>query len=430
MEMWKRRVSSENEWRFNVAVPFRIRGSLNVEALRRSVEDIIGRHDILRTTFAQTDGQPVASIHPPHRFDLACEDLRMASDPEKAAADILESECHWDFDLGSGPLLRLRLLQIGEQDFRLIRNGHHLISDAGSWKLFFDELRMHYDAHVENMSLPIDNNAKFQYIDFASWEQTRSRREPARYAEALDYWQSILSHPPARQVLPFGPADVDPVEVPQVGVLRWGLAQRDTKLLDRVARDLKATYFMSRLAPYAALLALECSAPEIMIGTPLSMRTRPELQHVFGPMTNFGLIRVGDPSDCSFRDWLGQVRSVVLDMSAHADIPFPLVIPELLKQGLRPPRVSASFASALPMKVMQFDEMELEPLQRECQDFQVFRVGVNRAYEEDRNWAEFDPMAHNSIAVGRFVKRLQALMAAVAADPDRKLRELYARLPG
>jgi hypothetical protein len=331
--------------------------------------------------------------------------------------------------MATGPLLRIRVLHLGHQDYRLIRTSHHIVSDPSSWKIFFDELKVLYEARVAGQASPLRYLPTLQFADYAHWEHTRRDQEPARYEAAVAHWQRTLVSPPPRLVLPLGPPATDQGESPRPGLVRWGLPEADADRLDRVARQANATYVMSRLAVYGALLAHESATDDVCIGMSVSMRNRSDLQQIFGPLTNYGVIRCRGSADHTFRQWLGQVRSGVIDMHTHCDFPFALVAPELVRRGYVLPAVQALFAVARPLGVLRFGGLEVTAQVRDCPDLQVFRVGMNPTYEQDRCWAEFDPTLHNAGAVSRLLHRLAALGAMVAADPDRPLREVCAALP-
>jgi hypothetical protein len=423
--MWEPASINRTEARWHVAVPFEIRGPLDVDILRESVEQIVRRHEILRTTYTEHDGQPTAVVRPPGRVELPVDDLRGEPDPPARAEEILESELHVPYDLEAGPLLRLRVLRLGAQEYRLLRMSHHLINDALSWRVFFQELAQIYAALHAGRPSPLGVEPELQYLDYAFWERACLRPDSERYRSEVAWWQRQLDPPPAALTLPFARPQPDPNASPSSGVLRWGLPAADSDALDRIGRGAGATYFMTRLAVFGALLALDTGQRDYVIGTPVSTRIRAELQHMIGPFLNFGVLRLRFPEDPSFRGWLGEVRRAVVDTGLRVTIPWEELMPELRRREVQIPIIPARFVAWSALSPMRFAGIELESLPRRCADSWGFRLGVNRPYESDRCWAEFDPRTYDPAAVQGFLGRLQALVAAVCAEPDRSLRDLH-----
>jgi non-ribosomal peptide synthetase component F len=423
--MWQPGAISETQARWHVAVPFQIRGPLDVGVLRESIQQIVHRHEILRTTFTEQDGQPIAIVGPGAPVALAVDDLRAEPDPAARSEEILESELHVPYDLESGPLLRWRLLRFGAQEYRLLRMSHHLIHDALSWRIFFRELALIYPALRDGRPSPLADEPELQYFDYALWERACLRPDSERYRSEIAWWQRQFDPPAPPLALPFARAEPDPDAQSSDGVLRWGIPAAHSDTLDRIGRRAGATYFMTRLAAFCALLALETGQRDIVIGTPVSTRIRAELQNMIGPFLNFGVLRLRFPEDPSFHGWLGEVRRAVIDTGSRVTIPWEQLMPELRGRDVQIPMIPARFVAWSALGPMRLGDVELEPLPRRCAESWGFRLGVNRPYETDRCWTEFDPRIHDPVAVRAFLARLQTLVAAVCAEPDRSLRDLH-----
>lgn len=419
------RIRAPSRW--NVVVPFRIRGPLRVDVLWACIGDVVARHEVLRTTFSESNGTPRAHIQPPGRLDGTTELVSRARDPSIALARVLDEESGFEFDLQEGPLIRFRLLQSDSHDYWLVRNSHHLLADAASWITFFDDLRSLYLARVAGVSSPLQP-PDLQYVDYVEWERSLPEREPERFQQAVEYWSELLTNQPPRVALPFAsPTSAQPV--PRSGRIEWGVPVSTSSLLDEVARSHGATYFMARLAACGAQVMHLAAVDEVMIGTAVSMRRMSHLQKMIGDFTNFGLLRLRMQPTDSYLDLLSGVRQRVIELSSHRDVPFPLLAPVLRQRGLELPQVSANFLSANPLPTIRFAEVEIEPLARPCPPTPLFRIGVNRTFEDHRCWVEFDPIAHDSQSVQRFVDQLGELLAAVARDPGRPLCNQFSDLP-
>lgn len=416
--------------RWQVVVPFRVDGELDVDVLRASVQCLVARHEILRTTFTDCEDRPLAVVRPSMAVELAAEDLRGAVDPLSRAEEILASEALRPFDLERGPLLRLRLLRVGDAEHRLLRVSHHIIHDALSWRIFFDELGRIYDALLDGRPSPLADAPQLQYLDYAVWERASVRRgSPSREAE-VDWWQRTLSPPPPPLRLPFARPERVPAAEQDAGAISWGLPAASSDALDRIARAAGGTYFMTRLAAFAALLALDGGVDDLVIGTPVSTRSRTELQRMFGPFLNFGVLRLRLAGDASFRGWLAEVRRTVVDVGSHVSVPWEQLSAQLRERGVAIPMVWARFVAWPVIAPMTLGGVTVEALPRRCTELWGFRLGVNQPYESDRCWAEFDPCLHDPAAVRRFLNRLTAFVAAICAAPDRPLSELHAAMPG
>ncbi len=204
-QRWMWLVAQRNPEQLTMVSAHRLRGVLDVDALRRSLAQIVRRHEILRTTFAEADGRLVQLVHPAPLEDVAVDDLRSDPDAERRAAAILSAETRRPFDLRHGPLLRLRLLRLADDDHQLLRLSHHVITDALSWRIFFDELAVLYEAERDRRPSPLPETPPLQYADYAAWEWARlTGPKSPRYGAEVDWWERRLQPAPEPLRLPFG----------------------------------------------------------------------------------------------------------------------------------------------------------------------------------------------------------------------------------
>jgi acyl carrier protein len=409
---------------WNVVAPFRIRGPLDVDAFRSSVESLVRRHEILRTGYVERDGRRLAIVRPPEPVDIPVFDLREEPDRERVAEEIAERERLEPFDLEQGPLLRLRLLRLGDEEHRLLRLTHHVIHDAASWTILFRELALEYEALLEGKGSLLSDPPPLQYVDYASWERRSQRPQSPPYQLEVSYWARTYADSPDPPELPFArAAAVEETDDPDV--VRWGLRPEETERLAAIGREAGATYFMTRLTAFAALLGLETGVDDLLLGTPLNARTRAELQTIVGPFINYRSLRLEVPGDASFTDLLAGTRRAVLDASRHSRLPWEQLARELRSRDVVQKPVVASFAAWDSVTELRFGGLHLEALLRPCGDSPGFRVGVNQQYDADRCWADFDPRRFDPTGVEAFVGRLKAFLEAVAAEPSRPVRELH-----
>jgi hypothetical protein len=186
---------------YNLPEALRLKGELDPEALERAINRIVERHESLRTHFAEVDGEPVQMIEPVFRIELPIEDLTGLAEAERQeqVREALRREGRQPFDLGRGPLMRLRLLKLGEQEHVLLRTVHHIVSDARSEAVFNRELMILYEAYREGRGDPLQPLA-VQYGDFAIWQ--RRWLESGALEEGLKYWKEELAGIPEELELP------------------------------------------------------------------------------------------------------------------------------------------------------------------------------------------------------------------------------------
>jgi amino acid adenylation domain-containing protein len=416
--------------RWNMVVPFRIRGALDVTVFQEALNLVVARHEILRTSYVEWDGVPMAIVRPPEPAKLPIHDLRSDPDPNGRIQQIAEHEQRTPFDLENGPLLRLTLFRLGDEDYRLLRASHHIIHDAAeSWTVFFDEIAQAYLALLEGRPIPFSTEPEIQYLDYAFSERASSGSRTQRYRAEVDWWERELEAPRQAVELPFTrPAPLIGERLTKE-VIEWGLPAEHSAALDEVSRASRATYYMSRLAVFAALLAIETASDDLVIGTPLSTRNRAELQSVIGPFINFRILRLRFRDDPSLRDWLADVRRTVVDVVSHSSIPWEQLTAELKSRGVRPPRLTARFLTWWAMPPMEFGGLALEPLPKYYGEAWGFRLVVNPQDEAERCWAVLDPRVYDPDRVRGFLSRLKALVAAACAQPEHSLRDLHRALP-
>jgi acyl-coenzyme A synthetase/AMP-(fatty) acid ligase/acyl carrier protein len=411
---------------FNASAAFRIRGPLDIVALNRALERIVRRHELLRTGFVERDGEPVAIVHPPAPLELELEDLSSHPDPESHANDLVAAEAHRPFDLGEPPLLRLRLLRLGQSEHWLLRAVHHIISDAPSWRIFVDELATLYSAFQEDRPSPLPEVPPLQFADYVEWERARISPGSPAYVAELDWWQRRLEPSPPAIALPFARPAPAEIASDAIGTVDHVLDQRSTAALDELGRGCGATYFMTRLAVFSALLGLETATEELAIDTYLTTRRSAALQGMMGPLINRAVLRLRCSAQLRVEDWLGVVRHEVVDLKRHGNIPFDRLLGDLRARGVRPPTLRIKFQAFYEVPPMSFAGLELEQLPRRQAHPWAFTLGVNRLPEGERWHAVFDPQIHDPAAVAAFLTRMHALAAAACAQPQQTLREIHA----
>jgi amino acid adenylation domain-containing protein len=332
---------------YNVPMVRRVRGTLDVDALRQALGDVVDRHEVLRTTFDEFDGEARQVVHPaiPARLDIV--DLRGVPDAESDAFALLRQHAAARFDLAAGPLLRSVVVRVADDDALLLLVTHHIVFDGGSVGVLMRDLSAFYDARrgLPTATLPA---LPIQFADYAVWERATWRDE--RRAASLDYWTRELEGAPgsvdlptdrARNAAPSGPGARHVATFP--AELATGLRQ--------LAREHDATLFMVLLGAFQSLLHRYSGQDDIVVGSPIAARVRPETQDLIGYFANTLALRSRFDGDPTFVEQLAAVRRACLDGYEHQNVPYEKLVLEL-----RPRRSPVDAALFSVMFVLQDGE--------------------------------------------------------------------------
>jgi amino acid adenylation domain-containing protein len=315
---------------FNIPYVVRLLGALNVAALGQSFDEMLRRHEALRTTFTRVDGQLVQVIAPPLHMDLRVRDLRTLPEMEREgkARSLLQEESQRPFDLARGPLLRGCLLQLGEHEHRLLVTLHHIISDGWSLNLLVRELAILYNAFASGKPSPLQA-LPIQYADFAHWQ--RQWRHNAVLEVQLAYWQEQLRAPLPRLELrtdhPRGEAlhlrtARQPLELPRA------LCEALTSLSQQEG----STLFMTCLAAFKMLLYGYTGQADLRVATLVANRARQETEGLIGLVVNTVILRTDLSGNPTCREVLQRVRATTLAAYAHQDLPFEEIVQTLERE--------------------------------------------------------------------------------------------------
>jgi amino acid adenylation domain-containing protein len=424
---WRTSQTPEESAGYISATRIRIRGGLDVTLLRRSLDHLIRRHEMLRTTFTERDGQPIQVVRPPEPVDLPLIDVSGALDPEAKAAEVLADVAGAPFDLQRGPLLRLRLVRTTADEHHLVWVDHHIISDGWSWTMLFDELRVLYEAFERGEPAPLADELAYQYADFAAWERGWLQPSAPHYQAELAWWREMLQDAPSLQ-LPFTRAAPHPDADPADGVIFWGLAPEVSRGLDQLGREAAATYYMVRLAILAAQLAIETGCYEVVLGTYAAGRPVGETHAMFGFFSNVVTLRLHLAPELTFRQVLARVRACLIDTSPHSDFPYELLCRRLRTDGIEPPEIKLIF-NPFSQPLPRISDLELTRLRRRYEGMPWgFTLSLDRYREATDCSAAFDARIHDPESVSAFLDRFQALAAEVCAQPDRPLDAILERV--
>jgi amino acid adenylation domain-containing protein len=302
-------------------------GSLNVAVLEQALTEIVRRHEVLRTTFKNVDGQPVQVIAPNPDFSLSVVDLSDLPEAKQSAEiqQLAISELDRPFNLEQLPLLRVTLLQLKAAKYVLLLAIHHIVADGWSGGIIIRELAALYEAFSTGKPSPLPP-LPIQYADFASWEQQRLRG--AVLEEQLTYWtQQLADAPPILQLPCDRPRPA--IQTHRGATLTLKLGVEVTQRLKQLSQQEGATLFMTLLAAFQVLLYRYTNQDDICVGTTLANRHSRDLESLVGFFVNTAVMRTDLSCNPSFREVLGRVRLVALEAQERSDLPFNLLVEKL-----------------------------------------------------------------------------------------------------
>jgi len=312
---------------YNIPSALRLKGRLDVPALERALNEIIRRHESLRTTFAVVNGDVSQKIALPSRYSLLVEDLSdlAADERDEKARHRVHEEARRPFDLLKGPLLRVNLLHLNRDEHIALVMMHHIISDGWSADIFERELTTLYEAYVNQQPSPLDE-LKIQYGDYASWQHEWLCGE--RVAAELSYWRNQLDGAPRVLELPVTrprPAVQTLAGRTESFELQAGVSRRIRQLCQQEG----VTLLMLLLAAFKVLLYRYTGQRDLIVGTPIAGRNRKELESLIGCFINTLALRTRLTDSMTFQELLRQVRETALDAYAHQDLPFEKIVEEM-----------------------------------------------------------------------------------------------------
>jgi amino acid adenylation domain-containing protein len=423
--MWFIHQLAPNSAAYNVPGIIRLRGALNLPALRGALAAIVRRHESLRTTFTVVEGQPAQQIS--SQVELSWEMVDVSAlaveARESEALRLAEAEARRPFDLITGPLLRTVCVRLAEDDHLLVFNLHHTISDAWSLRVLLVELQSHYQAalrgHVAGLpDLPI------QYADYAVWQRGWLQGEALR--AQLDYWREQLrgvtklelptDRPrPARQTYR-GEFIARDLPAPLMAALR------------SLSRAEGASLFMTLFAAFAALLYRYSGQDDIAIGVPIANRHHLASEHIIGSLVNTLVLRADLSGEPSFRALLKRAREVALEAYAHQDLPFAKLVAELQpdRDLSYSPLVQVMFnVINVPMPAPTLGGLQLEfpVIDRGAAQFDLTLTVIDLPVMQ-RAAIEYNTDLFERATIERMLGHFTTLLAALAGDADRPVTQL------
>lgn len=410
---------------YNITMGVQLSGTLNVEALQQSLQEIVRRHDVLRATFKVVDGHPVQVVSPSVTLELPVFDLQTVPEDERLdrAQRLATEEARRPLNLQTGPLLRVTLLRLGAEEHILLLVIHHIVSDGWSMGVFIREVAALYPAFSSNKPSPLPELA-LQYADYAEWqrEYLHGKVEETQLA----YWKEKLQNLPVINL----PTDRPYPEVQtfQGTTENFVLSTSLTEALKELSRQEGVTLFMTLLSAFTTVLHHYTRQEDIVLGTDIANRTQKDTEALVGFFVNQLVLRTDLTGNPRFTELLQRVREVTLDAYANQDLPFEQLVEALQpKRNLsRPPLYQVVFAlENIPARSLPLPGLELSPMEMHSGTAK-FEL-ILSMFDSPQGLAgvfEYNTNLFDASTIKRLVGHFETLLEAVVADPKRRVREL------
>jgi len=411
---------------YHISAVIRLTGPLYPEVMERCFNEIVARHEVLRTRFASLKGNSVQVILPHCMLTLPIIDLTSlpAEERETVLEQLFKEQAHTPFPLDQAPLLRLKLLRFASQEHVLLLTMHHLVSDGWSIGVLIQEFSLLYRAYLDGLPSPLPD-IPLQYADFAQWQ--REWLQGKFLEEQLAFWKKELAgSPPVLQL---------PIDHPRPAVPTRRGARRHFRVpyhlyrhLDQLGRGEGCTLFMTLLAAFKILLHRYTGEEDLVVGSPVANRNRMEIETLIGFFVNTVVLRTDLSGDPSFIELLERVRKVTLSVFEHQDLPFEVLV-ETLKPARdlsRTPLFQVMFvlqnapSAELALPGVELEFLELDP--------ETAKFDLTLIWEKEgdalRGVVEYSCDIFEPATIDRLIIHLLTLLQSATARPEARLSEL------
>ena len=416
---------------YNVPLSVKLNGQIDPEAVERSVNEIVRRHDVLRTTFATVDGQPAIKTHSELRVRLQICDVTShpESEREAEARAILNQEAHAPFDLNRGPLIRATLVKLDADKCIFLVVMHHIVIDGWSLVLFFQEFSAIYDAFSRGEESPLAK-PQVQYADYAAWQRHWLQGETLQ--RQLNYWRQQLGG--ELPVLELPSDRPRPAVQTFNGAREWlVLPEALTASLQALSQREGVTLFITLLAIFKVLLNRYTGDEDVIVGSPIANRPQTETESLIGFFLNNLALRSDLSGDPTFRDVLTRVRKTALDAYAHQDVPF-----EKLIDALRPERDLSrtpifqvyfnlfNFGADISLPGSNESVSFVEAWAQSEEDLSKFDLTLYAGLQQRQLKLAlvYNTDLFDASTIKVLLSHFKSLVEATTADPDRRISEV------
>ncbi|MBU7581849.1 MAG: amino acid adenylation domain-containing protein [Nostoc sp. TH1S01] len=411
---------------YNIPAAIRLTGKLNIVALEQSINEIVRRHETLRTTFTVVDGEPIQVIGAAAKLQLPIIDLQTLPETEREteALRLASLEAQTPFNLEQDSLLRVSLLRLSEQNHVILFTMHHIVSDGWSTGILIRELTTLYKAYDSSQPCNLPQ-LPIQYVDFAVWQRQWLQGEVLN--NQLNYWkQNLGGELPVLELPTDRPRPA--IQTYRGATESFAVSPSLTAALKNLSQQEGVTLFMTLLAAFKVLLHRYTQQNDILVGTPIANRNRSEIEGLIGFFVNTLVLRSNLTGNLTFKQLLAQVREVTLGAYAHQDLPFEQLVEELQ------PRRNLSHSPLFQVmfilqntatEVIQLPDLTLEELTAENNTAKFdITVSLSETEEGLQGAIEYNTDIFDAARITRMLAHFQVLLEGIVANPQQHLSQL------
>lgn len=412
-----------NTGSYNIPASVRVRGSLDISIVERAFKEIVKRHEVLRTNFASVDGNPVQVIRPNlilsvNRVDI---DQLAKHERENEVLRLARDEAMRPFDLTNGPLIRVALVKLAEQEHVLFLTMHHIVSDGWSVGVLIEEIMSLYQAFSNGRLSPLPD-LPVQYADFGQWQRGWLRGDVL--AQQLSYWRNQLNGD-----LPVLELPIDrprpPMRTYRGKNAAFALRKELSDRINDLGRREGSSLFMVLLTAFKMLLARYTGLEDIIVGTAIANRTRVDIEKLIGFFVNSLVLRTDLSGDPTFIELLARVKEVTLGAYAHQDLPFEMLVEDLqpVRDLSRTPLFQVVFAMQNePIPTLKLPGVTLSDIVVDTTTAK-FDLSLKMTETEGglRGLVIYNSDLFNDDTIARLIDHFETLLDAVVADPSLRV---------
>ncbi|HXW57677.1 MAG TPA: condensation domain-containing protein [Candidatus Cybelea sp.] len=431
--MWRADRARPGNPAYNASFRWELRGPVRLDLLARTFDEIVRRHEMLRTTFTEIDGVPAQVIAPFLHLEIDFKDLRWLPGEERLAEmdRLCLREARRGFDLEAGPLVRVGLLQVGDDHFVLTFTLHHIVSDGWSIGVIMEELDRIYGAYAKGLDSPLAE-PEIQYPDYVVWQ--REQLERPETLKQLDYWRRKLAGYRRLEVPPDFPRPAEPTL--ESAIISEMLPRELSEALKTFSHESGGTMFATSLAACLVLLSRYSGRSDLAVGSPLAGRHRPETENLVGLFLNHVIFRTSAEDNPLFSEFVDRVKAMVWEALANQDVPFETVLGRMREEGRELPEplcgvnfiCQREYAHASQF-VFEFGGIRLSTMPSKSQgalyDLNFFLV------EREAGWRlslEYSTDLYRETSARNLFGDFRHLLEEIRANPHRRISDFS--LPG
>jgi amino acid adenylation domain-containing protein len=409
---------------YSIPSALRLKGSLNIPVLEKSINEIIKRHEVLRASFHIDDKgeaqQIIAGelIVPLNQIDIS--DIP-ADKTEAKVQQLLKNEAAAPFKIDAAPLMRLSLIKLNSGEYVLIINMHHIIADGWSIGVFIQEVIMLYQAFAANLASPL-KDLKLQFFDYAQWQEDRQNEEAIN--KQLSYWTEYLKRMPTQLELP--------VDHPRPSLAAYkgkqhifSIGKELTAKLRKLTKENNVSLYMTLMSAFQTFLYKFSNQDDFGVGAPIANRNRKEIEEIIGFFVNTIVLRANFTKDITFLDLINRVRNDVLEAAANQDVPFEKIVETILPK--RELSVSPLFQVMFDLQKAPLQSMKLKDLTLEIVDIEIEVAKfdlllIMLEYEDDiKCTLEYNTDLFDRASIERMSEYFLALLHQIVDNPKQKI---------